>query len=475
MQKKLALFTQFAASLFPHELEYLLAVQKFEKPLNLSILKQICRNNIPGQQQQLPFNTSIDKRTYSYLKKWITETLLKIDVDYAFEWLIGMEKKVLTDIIVPADEAEILEKTNRMLPDNYNFIRFYELLLYYRNYLMVRNRTKHIVEVVSFLEKHHEQYLYLKDINNQLDDITTEIVKNKTLTQEAEKETEQFLLQVFYNEKLDSYTRYRAVVRLTIFYYNNRQFDKQLIIYKDLDELLKTPLFYSKRILSNYYANRAMMHAKLNEPELSEKYGYLSIQNKNSDYLFYLINLCGVLIKQNKKDEVLKLMRNSIPELKNTNNIYYKIGFASFYIRTLVINEQLDKAEQYATQYFETYKKEIFEHRWHLYLSSYFYALLLKERYRNIILITNRYHLIARERQRIKRPDYLPIIEFYYYSSEYLEGLISRNKLMNSIKKIIKPILPESYRLRRVGELLNELMSHFPDEIKEIKQVLKLK
>lgn len=474
MQTKLTIFTEFAESLFPHELEYLLSVQKFDKILNFNILKQIYSNKI-SKQQKKPFSTSIDKRTYSYLKKWITETLLKIDVDYFFEWLIGMEKKVLTDIIVPTDESEILGKMNQMSSENYNFIRFYELLLYYRNYLMVRNRTKHIVGVIDFLEKYNKSYLYLKDVNNKLDIITTEIVKKNLFTQVSEKETEQFLLQVFYDKRLDGYTRYRAVVRLTIFYYNNRQFDKQLIIYKYLDELLKTPLFYSKRILSNYYANRAMMHAKLNEPELSELYGYLSIQNKNSDYLFYLVNLCGVLIKQNKKDEVLTLMRNSILELKNTNNIYYKIGFASFYIRTLVINQQLKKAEQYANQYFETYKKEIFEHRWHLYISSYFYVLLLKERYKQILSIANRYHLITREKQRIKRPDYLPIIEFYYYSSEYLEGLVSREKLVINIKKTIEPIISDSYRLRRIGELLNELITHFPDEIKEIKKVLNLK
>jgi len=74
-----------------------------------------------------------------------------------------------------------------------------------------------------------------------------------------------------------------------------------LVVYQQLDNLFKTPLFYSKRLLANYYANRAMMHSKLNELTQAEKYGYLSIRNKNSDYLFYLINLCGVLLKQGKK------------------------------------------------------------------------------------------------------------------------------------------------------------------------------
>jgi len=51
-------------------------------------------------------------------------------------------------------------------------------------------------------------------------------------------------------------------------------------------------------------------------------------------------------------------MRDSIPELKNTNNNYYKIGFATFYIKTLIVNQKYDKAVEYATSYFEAYKKK---------------------------------------------------------------------------------------------------------------------
>ena len=46
------------------------------------------------------------------------------------------------------------------------------------------------------------------------------------------------------------------------------------------------------------------------------------------------------LSKQKKKEVALKLMRNSIPDLKNTINDYYKIGFVSFYVKTLVINDK---------------------------------------------------------------------------------------------------------------------------------------
>lgn len=472
MRIKLNIFSDFANSLFPHELEYLLSVQNFSKPLNLKILNQIYQNNTSLKAHK-PFDEDIDKRTYSYMKNWITETLLKIDVDYFFEWLISTEKKILTDVIVPADESEILNYMHQMTPESYNFIRFYELLLYYRDYLMVRSRTKYIRVVMDFFERNREQYFKLKEINNQLDTVTAEIVKKTELSTEEHNNAEQFLSQTYYDESLDGYTRYRAVVRLTIFYYNNRLFDKQLIVYRHLDGLLKTPLFYSKRILSNYYANRAMMHSKLNETALAEKYGYLSLQNKNSDYLFYLINLCGVLIKEGKNVEALKLMREAIPELKNTNNNYYKIGFSSFYIRTLALNNQIDKAVNYAGQYFEAYKKEIFEHRWHLYMGSYFYVLMKAEKYKKIMSISKRYHLVQKEKQRLDHPDYLPSIEFYTYAAEYIEGLINKDKLTTLFVKSAEPSLNNNYRSRRIIELLDELSVHLPEEIKIIKKEFK--
>ncbi len=336
MRAKLNTFLEFTQSLYPHEIDYLLSVQNFSKQSNLKILHQIQSNSL--LQVPRAFDTHVDKRTYSYVKTWIQDALAKIDVDIFFEWLIVVEKKILTDVISPVDEAQILVNIKNIKPTYYYFIRFYELLQYYRDYLLVRSRTKYNRVVSDYLEKFKSNYLKSTEINQQLHLITAEIVKKENTDAGELILAEDLLQSIYYDENLDAYTRYRAIVRITIFFYNNRQFDKQLAIYKHLDELFKTPIFYSKRLLANYYANRAMMHFKLNEPALAEKYGYLSIKNKNSDYLFYLINLCGVLLKEGKKTEAFKLMRDSIPELKNTNNNYYKIGFVSFYIKTLIVN-----------------------------------------------------------------------------------------------------------------------------------------
>jgi hypothetical protein len=262
------------------------------------------------------------------------------------------------------------------------------------------------------------------------------------------------------------------VVRLTIYFYNNRQFDKLLLVYDHLDLLLKTPIFYSKRILANYYANRAMLHSKLNELQQSAIYGYLSIQNKNSDYLFYLVNLCGVLLKQGKKEEALELMNHSIPELKKTNSYYYKIGFIAFYMKTLVINHQIEKAVNYGSGFFDAYKKEIFEHRWHLFFSSYLQTLIQFEKYSRVLSLCRRYKLVTKEKQFIGKAVYLPIIQWYSLLAEYMEGIITNEKLIASIVKSSQSLVENKYRSRKIMELLEELSGNFPVEIKKIKDEL---
>jgi hypothetical protein len=184
--------------------------------------------------------------------------------------------------------------------------------------------------------------------------------------------------------------------------------------------------------------------------------------------------LCAVLLKQDKKVEVYKLMQSSIPELKNTNNKYYKIGFVSFYIKTLIINQKSDKAVKYAAGYFEAYKKDIFEHRWHLFFCAYLQALIKTEKYAKVLSYCRRYKLVMKEKQRIDRADYLPIIQLYSFFSEYLENVISKDKLITSITKSIQDLMGDKYRSRKIIELLDELSISLPDEIKIVKKELGL-
>jgi len=471
MRQKLFTFSEFASSLYPHELDYLMTVQNFSKPINAEILRKI-HHNCYHPANPIPFDRNLDKRTYSYLKNWIVETLSNVDVDIYFEWLIGVEKQVMTDSVTPGDEAAILDNLNRIKTTHYYFIRFYELLQHYRDYLLVRNRTKYYKVVSDFIENHRNHYVKMTDLNHKLNLATVQIVQKEEFTDNMITCSEDFLRSIYFDESIDGYTRYRAVVRLTIYFYNNRLFDKLSLVYQHLDNVFKTTIFYSKRILANFYANRAMMHSKLNELALAEKYGYLSIQNKNSDYLFYLANLCGVLLKQGKKAKALELMNKSIPELKKTNSYYYKIGFAVFYIKTLIINDQPEKAVNYASGFFDVYKKEIFEHRWHLFFSAYFQVLVRLEKYSKILSLCRRYRLPIKEKQFISSAVYLPIIQWYSLLAEYMEGTITKEKLIAAIVKSSQSLMENKYKSRKIMEFLDELSENFPIEIKQVKDEL---
>ncbi|MDD2196579.1 MAG: hypothetical protein PHE03_08200 [Bacteroidales bacterium] len=271
---------------------------------------------------------------------------------------------------------------------------------------------------------------------------------------------------------MDGYTRYRAAVRLTILYYTNREFDRLMSIYEHLDNQFRTNIFYSKRIMANYYHNRAMMHSKLNELDIAEKYCFLSIRQKNSDYLFYLVSLCGILLRNGKSTKALRLMTDSIPEVKNTNSFHSKIGFASFYIKTLTANNQREKAVSYGTTFFEGYKKEILEYRWHLFFSSFMQALLRDEKYSRVISLARRYKLVAKEKHLLGKAMYLPVIAWYTSLSEYMEGNISKAKFFDTITKSGKILLTNQHRKQKINNLLNDIAHALPKEAKLLSKEL---
>lgn len=293
MRNRLSTFTEFANSLYPHETDYLLSVQQFSKPDNLKILNLINYNS-KNPLNRLPYDSSIDKRTYSYLKNWIVETLERADVDLFYDWLLSIERNVMSDTVTPDDEKSLVEQALQTQPSRYYFLRFYQVMQHYRDYLMVRNRIRYYTQVTEYLERYHENYVKATNLNSEMNIAAERIVNQISATDDEFLKWEILLKNIYYDEGLDGYTRYRAAVRLTILYYTNREFDRLLGVYEHLDKLFRTNLFYSKRILSNFYHNRAMMHSKLNELDMAEKYGFLSIRQKNSDYLFYLVSLCGI-------------------------------------------------------------------------------------------------------------------------------------------------------------------------------------
>ena len=190
----------------------------------------------------------------------------------------------------------------------------------------------------------------------------------------------------------------------------------------------------------------------------------------SSDYLFYMVNLCNVLIKQKKKEEAYKLMQSALSTLKQTGNYYYKIGFVSFYVRTLLEINKVNQAIEYASGFFDAFKNEIFEHRWHLFISNYLKALIHGKKYAKALSICRRYKLVTKEKQRMHRADYLPVIQYYSMVLEYQENQISKDKFLAALMKSSQEMMNNAYQTQRINDLLDEMHEYLPEEISELKR-----
>ncbi len=473
MKDKLRTFTEFSQSLFPHEIDYLLSIQQFQKEENLNLLKVI-HHNAHCPQQPRSFDPSIDKRTYSYLKNWIQENLRKNDVDAFYEWLTGIEKSIMNDYIETKAEKDLLSVMAHLKPTAYYFMKFYRVLQHYRDYLIVRNRVINYQRVSEYLSHYSENYLRSQTINNKMNDAAEKVIFKKVRVPEEFQVWEQLFASTYYDESLDGYTRYRALIRLTILYYTHREFDKLKIVYQHLDEQFKTPVFYSPRILANYYANKAMIHSKLEELSEAEYFGRLSLRYKNNDYLFYLINLIDVMLKAKKPIGALRLMNEAVEEFRRSGNHYYRIGFASYYIRTLSALHQNAKAAEYGETFLQGFKDEILEFRWHLFFSTLFEALFKSEKYGRIIHLVNRFRLINREKQLKGTHQYLPILQMFYAASEYMQGSMSEEEAYITLSQLIKELSPKRITSQKTQDLLETIQKATPDIVHRLKSEFKL-
>jgi len=459
---KLSKFSAFANILYPHELKYIESIERFENNEIRRILSRI-QYNVNNPEKIKEFFDDIDKRKYSYLMKWIKNKLEQADVDVFFEWIIKMEKDVNMDNVNPEDEKKLLNYTKTIYPTSYYFMRFYELLNTYRDFLLIRNRILYYKSIQTYLQKYEPEYIRSVELNKEMNKSAVDIINHHITSTGNSIQWEEFLFETFMDKSFDAFTRYKAFIRLTYIYYNYRKFDKLRDIYNELDNEIQTITFYSKRILANYYSNKAMMHSMLREMDLAEYYAYLSIRQKNYDYLFYIVKLCNILLIENKTQVALKLMVENTPELKNSTNIYSIIGFVSLYIRALNKNHEYLKGEEYGDTFLSTHKKELFSLRWHIFFSAYFLSLLKQEKYEKLLRIGKKYKLVQREKEFFDNARYIPTIQWYFSLSQYMEGRISEKRLQKIITSTREKTKGNKYLEMKTMELQKELFEFIPN------------
>lgn len=455
-------FETFAATLMPHELEYLWSKQRFKSQENLSILSML-RTALNQPQQFRGFDRNIDKRHYSYVKKWIEESLRAIDADVYFGLLSELDKKIMTDALNADDERKMLSMIKASRTTDYFFVRFYELIQHYRYYLLIRMRHNYLKTINNYLETNREAWLRSKDISQELHEATRDIVDQYSQSAGGSKQWEQRLINIFEDQTLDGLNRYYAIVRLTFMYYNYKEYSKLLELYRQLDQLMYSGTLYSRRILANYYANRVLVHSRNNETDLALYYGRLSIRHKGSDFLFYLTNHCTVLLRCGQYAEALQLLRSNLAEYRNAISPHNRMGFASLYIQSLVFNGKAQQGLNFAKQALEEFRSELFQFRWHLFFTSMLLAQLRLERYREIIRTVKRYDLLSLEKSRHGRAGYIPYLQWFYEVARYKECHIDEVGLIKALQLSAAGLWQDPHRARLLEDLLTELQQHVSD------------
>jgi hypothetical protein len=467
-QQRLA-FETYSASLMPHELGYALSKQNFKTKENLAIIDQL-RDLFFRPDHFKGFDKSIDKRHYSYVKKWIEQKLKGIDADIFFERLSELDKKIMTDTLDAEDERQMLRMIKASQKTDYYFVRFYELIQNYRYYLLIRMRHNYLKTINNYLESNREAWLGSKAINQELHEATRDIVDQYAFSSGGSRQWEARLISIFEDNTLDGLNRYYAIVRLTFMYYNYKEYDKLLQLYHQLDQLLHNGIIYSRRILANYYANRVLVHSRKNENDLALYYGRLSIRHKGSDFLFYLSNLCSILIRCGQYSEAYQLLKANLTEYRNTISPHNRIGFASLYIQALVFNGKAQQGLNFARHFLDENRQELFQFRWHLFFTSMMLAQLKLERYRDIIRTARRYDLLRLEQGRSSRASYIPYLQWFYEVARYKECLIDDQQLIETLRRSSEGLWKDPHRTKLLEDLLLELRHHMAGLNKSILQ-----
>lgn len=473
MRDKLQKFTAFAAELLPHETAYLLSVQQFEDDVKLDILKLV-HDNASRIKLQIPFDTSIDKRKYSNLKTWIETRLAEVDVDERFDWLSLMERKIMTDAIEPAEEKQLLKAIRSYETLDFYFMKFFELVEFYRHFLLIRMRYAQHQVANEFLKKFRQRYNESKRVFERLHDATEDIVNQYSKNSAQSLHWENWLTEVFHNEHLDGLNRYYALIRLSFIYFNYRNYEKLIEKYDYIDQLFSQGTYYSRRLLLNYYGNRLLLHSRKQEYDKAEFYGYLSIRHKTSDYIFYVNNLAAILMRQKKYVEALQLMRSAYPEMKTTAGMHNRIGFVGLYLRCLNHNNQYRSAENYAESFLSVYRKEVFEYRWHIFFASFLEALLKQEKYAKILKITRKHQLLEREAQYRKHANYMPTILWYHAVSMYKESLYTKDELEQALYESLSKMDNIGEKKPQLSELFEEVYPAIPGIVNRLRERLAL-
>lgn len=471
MKVKLKKFTQFAREILPNEANYLATVVQFSDDEKCTIIAQLIAN-ATSENNFTEFNESIDKRKYTYIKNWVKKKLSLIDVDATLAWFLDLKHKILVDTINASEEQQFLGYLLQYKKVDFNFQNLYELVKEYKSYLLIRMRYKDHQIVADFLRSYETHYQNSKKINDTLYHATQEITSQYTLNTTETRYWEKWLKKIFETNEIDGKNRYQAFVLLAFMYSNYNENNKLRVLFDTIDEYFSNGKLYSRRLLSNYYASRVLLHSKENQFAKAKYYGFLSIRLKNDDSLMYLNNLVAILLREKKADQTLALLEDYKWLYKETHNYHQKIGYVSYQVRALAQVGKYDLAETRARLFLKKHAQEILKHRWHHFFTSYFEVLIVNERYEIILKLNKKYCLQELELERQKRTTYVPNIFWSVSLAKYMEGSIDLDQLKVAVKSSIAEVAPSKSQRKLMIQVLENLSVNLPEVFLKLKSQL---
>lgn len=468
---KLKKFTEFSTTILPNEAKYLEKRYQFVDEEKLQIIQLVIANAL-SQNATKHFDVAIDKRKYSYIKDWIEKKLQSIDVDANIGWIMSLNQKILTDAIASIEEEEFLSYIASYKNIDFNFQSLYELAKEYKSYLLVRMRYKDHQVLADFIKEYKTSYTEAREIHEKLYTATAEITNQYTLQNHETKHLENWLLKVFENNLISGKNRYQAFVLLAFMYTNYNENDKLKVVFDQIDTYFSQGEMYSRRLLSNYYASRVLLHSKQDELKEAEFYGYLSIRQSNNDTLMYLNNLVAILLRNNKPEKAFKLLENYKAHYIDTHNYHQKIGYISYQVRVLSELQKNNLAEITAKTFLKKFKNEVLKHRWHHFFTSYIGTLIALEKYEEILKLSAKYNLIEKEGERQKQKNYVPNISWSISLSRYMEGKINSTRLLDEIKAPLTDVQPTTNQKQLMISIIDKLSKNLPEAFLKLKSHL---
>ena len=435
MKVKLNRFNDFAFRIFPHETLYLDGYFHFEDEHKRQIFNALI-HNAREHKSKREYDAKIDKRKYSYIISRVQSRLESMDVDLIFRKLHDFEYCVMTDSVKTTDEKEMLKMFRTATPAYFNFIKLYEVGRSYRHYLQIRLRKRDFETVQQFLQKYHSNYDFARLTNDKLQQATNDIITQYYERKEDSPGWENWLQSIYYDESLDGYTRILAWIRLIFIGYNYRRYELIKETFDYFERMLEKGVFYSRRILANYYSQQLLYNSGVGDLESAARYGYLSIKEQNDDYLYYVNNLAYVLLRKHESKAALELLKGASVQATSAYNLHNKIGHAAYLILAYLDCGYDRQAENHGEVFLKVYRNEILEYRWHLFFSAYFKAVLYRKNYRKLIRAYRNCHLEEKDRMYKNNPNYTPVIPWMYHLASYGEDMTDRAQLLKTLQQL---------------------------------------